>query len=264
MLNKRRKNPHPHENWCLNVALSFCGRPRIHERFRQNRVVDAILFMPDPVDLWGPLAAFLAQRDVLIEHFSDSVSTADFSTCQEKIAYASYQYNRVPLKDQGEVRHPAMVILSHRCPDRLIREPGLFEPTEYPGIWVRRPLELGVIFLIATTHLSQDPGFDWLRLTTRVPETRWALQKVESLLNQRKLDRLTREEMEEHMLTLIIDGKTPRELQAENIRLEREKLAAEQEKLAAEQEKRVAEERLADIMEKYAALQQEMAELKKT
>lgn len=153
MLREERKNPHPHENWCLNVALRFCGRPRIHERFRQNRVVDAILFMPDPVDLWGPLAGFLAQRDVLIEHFSDSVSTADYSSCQEKIAYAGYQYNRIPLKDRGEKRHPVAVILSHRRPDRLIREPGLFEATEYPGIWLRRPLELGAMFLIATTHL---------------------------------------------------------------------------------------------------------------
>jgi len=177
------------------------------------------------------------------------------------IAYASYRYSRVPLKDRGEKRHPVMAILSHRRPDRLIREPGLFEETEYPGIWVRRPLELGAMFLIAASHLPDDPVFDWLRLTTRVPETREALEKAESLLKRRKIDRLTLEEMEDHMF--ILDGKTPKELLAENIRLEQEKRAAEQEKRAAEQEKRAAEEKLAAFMTEFEELKRQVESLKK-
>jgi hypothetical protein len=104
------------------------------------------------------------------------------------------------------------------------------------------------------------------------------LEKVESLLNQRKIDRLTREEMEDHMFQLIVDGKTPKELLAENARLEAEKLAAEQQKLdaeqqklaaeqqklAAENERQTAEARLAEFMDKYAALEREVAELKKS
>ncbi len=53
-------------------------------------------------ELWGPLAAFLGHREVLIEHYSDSVSQAEFCGCLEKIAFASSRYFEVPTKHRGE------------------------------------------------------------------------------------------------------------------------------------------------------------------
>ena len=195
------------------------------------------------------------------------MSEADFFSCVEKLAYASHRYSRVPLKDRGERKHPTGVILSHRRPDRLIREFGLFEAMDCPGMWLRRPLDFGAMFLIATSHLPKDPAFDWLRLSTRVPQTKQELLKVESLLNHRKIDKLVREEMEDHMFQLVIDGKTPKEIMAENAQLEADKLAAErnqfaaeQDKFAAEQQKLAAEQQL--LMER-AAFQAEIEELRK-
>lgn len=116
----------------------------------------------------------------------------------------------------------------------------------------------------ATSHLPTVPAFDWLRLSTRVPQTKQELLKVESLLNHRKIDKLVREEMEDHMFQLVIDGKTPKEIMAENAQLEADKLAAEQqlllERVAAERSKVAAEQRL--LMER-AASQGEIEELKK-
>ncbi len=114
-----------------------------------------------------------------------------------------------------------MTILAYRRPDRLLREKGLFEEL-CPGIWVRRPLEMGAIYFVAATHLPSDPEFDWLRMTTRLPESREEILQVESLLRSRKIDKLTRLELEETMFELMIDGKTPKEAKAEAMELRSE------------------------------------------
>lgn len=136
----------------------------------------------------------------------------------------------------------------------------MFQATECSGIWVRPPLDFGAVFLIVTSRLPEDPTYDWMRLTTRVPESRQDLQKVESLLKRHTIDKLTRKEMEDYMLQLIIDGKTPKELMAEIIRLQTERTAVEQEKIAAEQEKIAAEAR---HTAERAAFQSEIDQLRK-
>jgi len=148
-----------------------------------------------------------------------------------------------------------MTILAHRRPDRLLRENGLFEEL-YPGIWVRRPLEMGAIYFVAATHLPPDPEFDWLRMTTRLPESREEILLVESLLSSRKIDKLTKAELEETMFELMIDGKTPKEAKAEAMALRSE---------AIELKSRLANalETLSDQKAVIEALQQESREREK-
>ena len=274
-----------HEAWCLRVVLRLCGPLKIHHVFRQNRVVDAISFMPKPVELWGPLTPYVTGRDVLVEHFSNSVSVADMSVCREKIAYASYRYEKVPLKDRGDKKAPLMTILSHRLPERLIREPGLFEETDTRGIYVRKPVEMGGIFLVAASHLPPDPRFDWLRMSTRAPESRSDFERVDELLKNQKLDKLTQEEVEEAMIQLMIDGKTPLELLEQVTTLERQKRSlqseiavrtseleersrqAEEQRREAEEQRREAEEQTRQAEEhrlEIAELRRQLEELKKS
>jgi hypothetical protein len=267
-VNDKKKIHHPHETWCLRVALRLCGVVKTHQVFRQNRVVDGIMTIDEPVSLWGPLATFLGHREVLIEHYSDSVSQAEFCGCLEKIAFASSRYFSIPAKHRGDQRSPVMTILAYRRPDRLLRENGLFEEL-CPGIWVRRPLEMGAIYFVAATHLPPDPEFDWLRMSTRLPESREEILLVESLLSSRKIDRVTRAELEETMFELMIDGKTPKEAKAEAMELRSQladALEAKQEAMevqtalqkALEQESREREKLSLELAE----MQRQLAEFK--
>lgn len=249
-VNNMKKIHHPHETWCLRVALRLCGAVKTHQVFRHNRVVDGIMTIDEPVSLWGPLGAFLGHREVLIEHYSDSVSQAEFCGCLEKIAFASSRYFSVPSKHRGEKRSPVMTILAYRKPDRLLRENGLFEEL-CPGIWVRRPLEMGAIYFVAATHLPTDPEFDWLRMSTRLPESREEILLVESLLSSRKIDRITKAELEETMFELMIDGKTPKEAKAEAMEL-RSRLA---DALEAKEEAMELRSRLAEAVDVQTTLQ---------
>jgi len=139
----------PHERWCTGFALQLCGEVKIHRVFRQYLIVDAVLFMKEQVDLWADLAPYLVGRETLIEHFSNSVSTANFGSCQEKIGHALKNYENIPRKNRGDQKAPCLVMLADRRPDRLLREFGAFEQLGTPGMWMRRPLELGAMFLVA-------------------------------------------------------------------------------------------------------------------
>ena len=147
-----------------------------------------------------------------------------------------------------------MTILAYRRPDRLLRENGLFDEL-CPGIWVRRPLEMGAIYFVAATHLPPDPEFDWLRMSTRLPESREEILLVESLLRSRKIDKLTKVELEETMFELMIDGKTPKEAKAEAMEL-RSRLASALETL--EQESREREKLSLELAE----MRRQLAEFK--
>lgn len=206
MLRLSPKIAKPHEVWCLDVALQLCGDVTKHQVIRQNRIVDAILRMPTPVSHWGPLAEFLCRRDVLVEHFSDSVSHKTLASCREKIAYASYRYFSHPAVERERL-HPVMVLLSHRKPEKILREPDWFKSTEHRGIWRWGPLSYGPIFIVATSALEDTPEFEWLRMTTRRPETPEAFQNAASLIKRNQNDRIRLDEVEKTMLDFMyIDG----------------------------------------------------------
>jgi hypothetical protein len=219
--------------------------------------------MKEQVDLWAELAPYLVGRETLVEHFSNSVSPANYGSCQEKIGHALKIYENIPRKNRGEQRAPCLAILSHRKPERLLREFGAFEPMDTRGIWVRRPLELGAMFLIVSTQLPQDPQYDWLRMTTRVPNTSQEFRSADALMKESKLDTIKETKLKEVMMETIIDGQTPIDLRNENIELRKGKRAAEEERRAAEEERRAAEEERRAAEERAGAMEAEVVKMRR-
>jgi hypothetical protein len=251
-----------HERWCTHFALQLCGRVSPHRVLRQHLVVDASVHLDTTKDLWTDLTPYLVHREVLVEHFSNSVNVTAYANCVSKIGFMLQSYTRVPLKERGELKAPSLVMLSHRRPDRLLREPGLFESTQTSGIWVRRPIEMGAMFLVATTHLPEDSRYDWLRISTRIPETADGFRMAETLMRKQELARVKELELEELMMDFYIDGKTPVELMAE---LKEERLlrrAAEEQRLSLEEQRLAAERAEAQIRAQMDATQREIEELK--
>lgn len=265
-----------HERWCTHFALQLCGRVSPHRVLRQHLVVDASVHLDTTKDLWADLTPYLVHREVLVEHFSNSVNVTAYANCVSKIGFMLQSYTRVPLKERGELKAPSLVMLSHRRPDRLLREPGLFESTQTSGIWVRRPIEMGAMFLVATTHLPEDSRYDWLRISTRIPETADGFRMAETLMRKQELARVKELELEELMMDFYIDGKTPVELMAElkeerllrraaeeqRLSLEEQRLSLEEQRLVAEEQRLAAERAEAQIRAQMDATQREIEELK--
>ena len=255
MIKLTPKMAKPHEAWCLNIALQVCGEVRKHESFRQHRTVDAILHMPNPVTHWGPLAGLLCRRDVLVEHFSNSVSLSDLGSCREKIGYASYRYFTTRIKNRSEL-HPSLVILSHRTPERVLKEPNMFEKTPHKGIWRWGSVECGPIFIVATTALEDTPEFEWMKMTTRLPQTPNEFNKAARLISENINDKIKPEDLEKTMFDFMyVDGVNVLTY------AEEQKKAAE----AAEEKARLAEEKskFADeVLEELKAARREIEALK--
>ncbi|QED29111.1 hypothetical protein FRD01_18070 [Microvenator marinus] len=263
MIKLTPKMAKPHEAWCLNIALQVCGEVRKHESFRQHRTVDAILHMPNPVAHWGPLAGLLCRRDVLVEHFSNSVSLSDLGSCREKIGYASYRYFTTRIKNRTEL-HPSMVILSHRTPERVLKEPNMFEPTPHKGIWRWGSVECGPIFIVATTALEDTPEFEWMKMTTRLPQTPGEFDKAARLISENINDKIKPEDLEKTMFDFMyVDGVNVLTYAEEQKKAaEEQKKAAEEQKKAAEEQKKAAEEQRRFAEEVFRELQEARREIK--
>ncbi|QED28835.1 hypothetical protein FRD01_16630 [Microvenator marinus] len=235
--------------------------------------MDATLYLNKPLEIWADLAPHLVHRKILVEHFSNSVSTADFMSCQEKIAHASKVFESTALKHRGEERSPSMVILSHRKPEKLLSYPDFFESTDTPGIWVRKPLDLACIFLVSTTRLPEDERYDWLRMSTRVPERKQEFDRANALIERVNLDNLTKERVQEAMMDMTIDGRHPIEFKNEFKSLKRSYRALEQEleeyrrraeeaKVQAESLLKKNEETVQQLVKEVGALRQELEKMK--
>jgi len=269
-----------HERWCVDVALRICGEVTKHVVFQQYLTVDARISIDIP-ELWAELAVDLVGRDVYVEHFSGSVSTVNYATALQKIGYALRIHESIPLKNRAGKKAPSMVLLAYCRPDRLLREPNLFRPTANPGIWVHGPLDLGPMFLVAASHLPEDPVYDWLRLATRLPETPQDFQDAVDLMNEQNLDTTKKAQLEDTIMNVFIEGMTPIEVMAklraaeeqilieqEKVRLEQEKVRLEQEKVRLEQEKvrleqeerRIEQERITELENELKRMQALIAE----
>ncbi len=255
-----------HEKWCLNVALPFCGKVIRHRAFRQHLVVDAQIRLDRPLEIWADLSPYLVARNTLIEHFSNSVSLACFASSQEKIFHALKIYESRALKDRGDERSPSLVVLSHRQPDKLLNINGLFEPMGPSGLWVKGPLDFGTTFLVVTSRLPSDPRYDWLRMSTRVPKNASEYERATALIRSEKMDRMTQKNVSESVMELMINGKTPFDLQDDLDKM-RDELAkatrvTDELKMRAEEEKRRAEERVNKLEMEVEELRRQLAEKK--
>lgn len=71
------------------------------------------------------------------------------------------------------------------------------------------------MFLVATSHLPDDPVYDWMRVSTRLPETGEQFGTAMRLMHEQKLSKLKEETLERVVMEFFIDGKSPIELKAE-------------------------------------------------
>ena len=257
---KNKKIHNRHERWCTDFALQLSCDVKTSVVLRQHLEVDALVRVIPTTELWCELTHDLVQRDVIVEHFSGSVNRAAYGNCLAKIGHLLQTFEKVTLKERGDLRAPILVMLSYQRPDRLLREKGLFEETDNPGIWKRRPLELGGMFLVATSHLPDDEIYDWMRASTRLPETSEEFRTAMRLMHEQKLSKLKEEALERVVMEFFIDGKSPIELKAE--------LAAERALRAQiEAERAQLEEERAKEREKFEQeienLKSEISRLKK-
>lgn len=267
--NKRKAIHNRHERWCVDVALRICGEVTKHVVFRQYLTVDACIRIDIPA-LWVGLGKHLVERDVYVEHFSDSVSTVNYASAAQKIAYALRVHESIPLKNRRGKKAPCMVVLSHRRPDRLLREKDLFRQTGTPGILIAGPQELGAMYLVIATQLPADPAYDWLRSATRLPDTPEGFRDAVDLMNEQNLDTTKREELEATIMNVFIEGMTPIEVM-EKLRASEEAKHELAKQLLLEREmNRIAMERvLAETrseQEKFAAelsaIREELSQLR--
>ena len=274
---KNKKIHNRPERWCTDFALQLSCEVKRSVLLRQELEVDALVRVIATTELWAELTPDLLQRDVIVEHFSGSVSTVAYANSVAKIAHLLQNFERVALKERGELRAPSIVMLAHQRPDRLLREKGLFEKTENPGIWIRRPLNLGGMFLVATSHLPPDPRYDWLRVTTRLPETKDEFRTAMRLMHEQKLSKLKEEVLERVVMEFFIDGKSPMELkaelaeeralraqvEAERVKEREERLKEHEERLKEREERLKERDRRIELERELELMKAQIAELKK-
>lgn len=94
MTDPKKKIHTRHERWCTHFALQLCGHVSPHRVLRQHLVVDAMVRLDPTKDLWADLTPYLTHREVLVEHFSDSVSDHAFANCKSKLGYVLQSYTR--------------------------------------------------------------------------------------------------------------------------------------------------------------------------
>jgi hypothetical protein len=134
------------------------------------------------------------------------------------------------------------------------------------GLWVKGPLDFGTTFLVVTSRLPSGPRYDWLRMSTRVPKNTSEYERVTALIRSEKMDRMTQKNVSESVMELMINGKTPFDLQDDLDKM-RDELAkatrvTDELKMRAEEEKRRAEERVNKLEMEVEELRRQLAEKK--
>ena len=154
---------YPHQAWCLAILKAFDPNLKTLRTHKLEGSV-AITKGAGPA-LWGPLALYVSNRMVVLEHSSDSLSFRDFAGFRIRIARASSRYIRAG----QEGLHPALVVFCHRYPSALLKLKEVFEPFGPWGIWRFGPLEMGPIILISTSTLKDTHRNRWLKHMARIP-----------------------------------------------------------------------------------------------
>jgi hypothetical protein len=98
-------------------------------------------------------------------------------------------------------------------------------------------VECGPIFIVATTALEDTPEFEWMKMTTRLPQTPNEFNKAVRLISENINDKIQPEDLEKTMFDFMyVDGVNVLTY-------------AEEQKKAAEEQKRFAEEVLRELQE---------------
>ena len=98
-------------------------------------------------------------------------------------------------------------------------------------------MECGPIFIVATTALEDTPEFEWMKMTTRLPQTPNEFNKAARLISENINDKIKPEDLEKTMFDFMyVDGVNVLTY-------------AEEQKKAAEEQKRFAEEVFRELQE---------------
>jgi translation initiation factor IF-2 len=120
-------------------------------------------------------------------------------------------------------------------------------------------VECGPIFIVATTALEDTPEFEWMKMTTRLPQTPNEFNKAVRLISENINDKIQPEDLEKTMFDFMyVDGVNVLTY------AEEQKKAAEEQKKAAEEQKRFAEEVSRELQEARREIEALKAELKGT
>ncbi|QED27860.1 hypothetical protein FRD01_11560 [Microvenator marinus] len=127
-------------------------------------------------------------------------------------------------------------------------------------------MECGPIFIVATTALEDRPEFEWMKMTTRLPQTPGELDKAARLISENINDKIKPEDLEKTMFDFMyVDGVNVLTYAEEQKKAaEEQKKAAEEQKKAAEEQKRFAEEVSRELQEARREIEALKAELKGT
>jgi hypothetical protein len=127
----------------------------------------------------------------------------------------------------------------------------MFEKTTDKGIWRWGSVECGPIFIVATTALEDTPEFEWMKMTTRLPQTPGEFDKAARLISENINDKIKPEDLEKTMFDFMyVDGVNVLTYAEEQKKAaEEQKKAAEEQKKAAEEQKRFAQEVLRELQE---------------
>ena len=113
-------------------------------------------------------------------------------------------------------------------------------------------MECGPIFIVATTALEDTPEFEWMKMTTRLPQTPGEFDKAARLISENINDKIKPEDLEKTMFDFMyVDGVNVLTY-------------AEEQKKAAEEQKRFAEEVSRELQEARREIEALKAELKGT
>jgi len=191
---------HKHEYWVLEGMLPLGGgHIRRKVAIRPKLECDAIIRMELPDIFWAELAGWIAwhpkgtssqasllrARDVVVEHFSDSIGGWAFHTCSNKRSACARDYYR-PGQTNRPRREPCLVVFTHALPLKLIKS-GFYKPFGVPGIYVGGTEELALELLVVTSRLPKEPKYNWLRRCGRAPEATERGSVMDELRETREL-----------------------------------------------------------------------------
>jgi len=284
--------PHKHEYWVMEGMLPLGGGEiRRKVALLPKMECDAIIRMELPDIFWADLAGWIAwhpkgtssqasllrARDIVVEHFSDSMGGWKFHTCSAKRSTYARDYYRPGMRDLPR-REPCLVTFTHALPMKIIKS-GVYQSFGVPGIYFRGTEELALELLVVASRLPKDTKYNWLRRCGRAPEPSEEHKVVNELREMRELSTIEEERVMEAAMTIeAYSHMTIKELAKETVRLRRALVETElelkekdqvlyqvlQEKDQVLQEKdQVLQEKDQVLQEKDQVLQEKDAELQR-
>jgi len=192
-----------HEYW-VKAAIPIARIELIDDELPiVNRLkCDMVFRVSKPDVMWADVGKFIADREVILEHHSGSISYDCFIGCV--IKQASYTRDRRRQGFRG--RSPCLVMTCHQYPRKMLEESD-FRNIGIPGIYIQGGSG-NLLVLIITSHLPEDVKYNFLRLLSRAPDPNAIEQLEERLMEVRELSKVEKENLKEASVSLRTESQT--------------------------------------------------------